>query len=180
MVSSVKSEVRIRYSAICYLLPAICCLAFAAPGLRTEDCGLRTVPAPGRTDQEGPTRLTSLSRETRGLPAFRLPPVAYRLSPTGYRLSPTGTDSVVRDDYLVNDDQTGGGTHQAAKCGFDAQGNCVVAWEDYRNGDADALAQRFNFDGTRDGVNFRACDDGDMWWQGEPAVGAKNSGDYRG
>jgi hypothetical protein len=85
---------------------------------------------------------------------------------------------VVRDDYLVNDDQTGSGTHQVAKCGFDALGNCVVAWEDYRNGDADPLAQRFNSNGTRDGVNFRACDDGDLWWQGEPAVGVQANGNY--
>ena len=173
-----RSEIRIRLSAVCYLLPAIYCFLLAAPGPRTADCGLRTAPSSNRTGQTGPNGLTSVPRETRGLSAYRTSPVgAASQPPTGYRLSPTGTDSVVRDDYLVNDDQTGGGTHQAAKCGFDAQGNCVVAWEDYRNGDADALAQRFNFDGTRDGANFRACDDGDLWWQGEPAVGVQPNGD---
>jgi hypothetical protein len=84
----------------------------------------------------------------------------------------------VRGDYLVNDDRVGNGTHQAAQCGFDPLGNCVVAWEDYRNGDGDALAQRFDDQGTRVGGNFRACDDGDLWWQGEPAVGVSGDGDY--
>jgi len=177
-----------RLPPICCLLLAVCCLAFAAPGLRTADCGLRTAPFPNRTGQTGRTRLTRLLST-----AYRLPRAAYSLSPTAYRLSRTGgpvcppragtgacpyagADSVVRDDYLVNDDQTGGGVHQAAKCGFDAQGNCVVAWEDYRNGDGDVLAQRFTANGTRDGSNFRVCDDGDMWWQGEPAVGVQASG----
>jgi hypothetical protein len=85
---------------------------------------------------------------------------------------------VIRDDYLVNDDLIGGGTHQMPECAFDSLGNCVVAWEDFRNGNADPIAQRYDFNGSRIGVNFRPCDDGDMWWHGEPAAGMARGGDF--
>jgi hypothetical protein len=92
--------------------------------------------------------------------------------------SPQSSDSVIRTDYLVNDDQIGGGTQQRPRIAFDGSGNCIVAWEDFRNGNADALAQRFDNNGNKLGPNFRACDDPDMWWQGEPAPGAQRNGSF--
>jgi len=87
------------------------------------------------------------------------------------------TDSVIRSDYLINDDQIGGGTQRGPQAAFDTLGNCIVAWEDYKNGNADPIAQRLDFNGNRNGVSFRACDDGDMWWHGEPTVGIARNGD---
>jgi hypothetical protein len=100
------------------------------------------------------------------------------LSPTAYRPSPTGTDTVIRNDYLVNDDRVGGGRQGMANVAFDAAGNAVVTWEDYVNGDGDALARRFNAAGLPLGGSFRVCDDADMWWQGEPAVGVDPDGSF--
>jgi hypothetical protein len=84
---------------------------------------------------------------------------------------------VVKPDYLINDDMIGGGTQQAAQLAFDTLGNCIIAWEDYKNGDADAIARRFDFSGQALGGSFRPVDDGDMWWQGEPTVGINHHGD---
>jgi hypothetical protein len=104
-----------------------------------------------------------------------------RLLPQSAFLNPPSaflTDSVIRSDFVVNDDQTGGCTHQAPKLAFDSLGNCVIVWEDYRNGNADPIAQYYDYNGNRVGPTFRPCDDGDMWWHGEPAVGMARGGDY--
>jgi len=38
---------------------------------------------------------------------------------------------------------------------MDDLGNCIITWEDYRNGGADIYAQRYDNNGTALGANFR-------------------------
>lgn len=101
-------------------------------------------------------------------------------TPVRYRCAtphpPYAVDSVIRSDYLINDDRIGGGTQRSPKAAFDTAGSCLAVWEDYRNGNADPIAQWFDINGNRLGETFRPCDDGDMWWHGEPTVGIARNG----
>ena len=81
----------------------------------------------------------------------------------------TSSDSVIRDDFVCNDDTAGGNSQQGASIAVDQAGNFVVAWYEFRDGDADAWFQRFDAGGNRLGQNERLNTDVTLGWQGDPA-----------
>ncbi|MGQ9677934.1 MAG: hypothetical protein ACUVUD_01450 [bacterium] len=87
-------------------------------------------------------------------------------------------DSVIRTDFLCNDDTSGGCKHIAPDIAIDGDGNFVVTWCDFRDGDADVWFQRFTASGERIGVNERVNTDFTMGWQGDPAVGMGPDGGW--
>ena len=73
--------------------------------------------------------------------------------------------------FDVND-----GTGQALmpSAGRSVDGEIVVAWQDYRNGDVDIYAQRYASDGTAVGANVMVNDDSSRAMQGPPRAAADN------
>ncbi|NOX38732.1 MAG: hypothetical protein GXO78_14475, partial [Calditrichaeota bacterium] len=61
---------------------------------------------------------------------------------------------------------------------MDNDGNFVVVWEDYRNGDSDIYAQRYTSDGTSLGPNFRINDDIGNAWQEYPSISMDVIGNF--
>ncbi len=86
-------------------------------------------------------------------------------------------------NFLVNDD--GGGDDQYDPSVASTDSGFVITWYDYRNGDWDIYAQRFNAAGDTLGGNFLVSDDGGGYDQYDPIVAASDSGfvvtwyDYR-
>ncbi|MFA6232833.1 MAG: hypothetical protein WC824_01425, partial [Bacteroidota bacterium] len=62
--------------------------------------------------------------------------------------------------------------------GRNAAGEVVVAWQDYRNGDVDIYAQRFDAMAHPVGPNVRINDDDTHALQGQPRVAADNSSSF--
>jgi hypothetical protein len=86
------------------------------------------------------------------------------------------TDSVIRSDFVCNDD-TGGGTIQMGPAVAVAPtGGFSVVWYECRDGDADAWCQRFDVTGARLGINERLNTDATMGWQGDPAAAVSPNG----
>lgn len=88
------------------------------------------------------------------------------------------TDSVIRSDFLINDDEIGGSNQDGVSIAVDGLGNFVIVWYEFRNGDADAFAQRFTANGIPLGMNFRLNRDATMKWQGDPAIAMHRSGSF--
>lgn len=61
---------------------------------------------------------------------------------------------------------------------IDGTGKFVVSWIDYRNGNPDIYAQRFNSSGTAIGSNFKVCDDTGNAWPMHPSVAMDNVGKF--
>ncbi|MCK4529307.1 T9SS type A sorting domain-containing protein, partial [candidate division WOR-3 bacterium] len=61
---------------------------------------------------------------------------------------------------------------------MDALGNFIVAWHDYRNGDYDIYAQRFDSSGDTIDVNFRVNDDVGTTSQDNPVIAISPSGRF--
>lgn len=80
------------------------------------------------------------------------------------------------DDFLVNDDTTGGCGQWVPTIARDPSGNFVITWEDYRNGYADIYAQRYNSSGDTLGSNFKVNDDIGTASQAVPAIAMDSSG----
>jgi hypothetical protein len=82
-------------------------------------------------------------------------------------------------NFLVNDD---GGSiwHHAPSCAMDFEGNFVVVWYDYRNGDADIYGQRFDASGDTTGLggNFLINDDGGDYYQYEAWCAMDSAGNF--
>jgi len=57
-------------------------------------------------------------------------------------------------DFRVNDD-IGNTIQSSPKLGVDGSGNFIITWNDQRNQVLQVYCQRFSFDGTRSGFNFR-------------------------
>lgn len=87
-------------------------------------------------------------------------------------------DSVIRTDFLCNDDTIGGCKHIVPDVAVDGDGNFVVTWCDFRDGDADVWFQRFATSGERIGVNERINTDVTFGWQGDPAVATGPDGGW--
>ncbi len=88
-----------------------------------------------------------------------------------YRFTfPSGEkDSVIKNDFLCNDDTIGGCDQTAPTLTAGADGSFVVAWYEFRDGDADIWFQRFDSAGQPIGVNERVNTDISIGWQGDPA-----------
>ncbi|MCK4527307.1 T9SS type A sorting domain-containing protein [candidate division WOR-3 bacterium] len=61
---------------------------------------------------------------------------------------------------------------------MDMPGNFIIAWYDYRNGDSDIYAQRFDSSGDTIDVNFRVNDDVGTTSQYEPVIAVSPSGRF--
>ena len=60
----------------------------------------------------------------------------------------------------------------------DGNGDFIVAWTDYRNGNEDIYAQRFSDDGATVGNNFKVNDDIGILMQRFPTISADDSGSF--
>jgi hypothetical protein len=82
------------------------------------------------------------------------------------------------EDFLVNDDTTGGRNHFNVDVARDLSGNFVIVWRDPRNGNLDIYAQRYDSSGTAIDSNFRVNDDTGTYDQQLPAVAIDGSGNF--
>lgn len=87
-------------------------------------------------------------------------------------------DSVVRSDFVVNDDTTGGTSQQSPAVKVRGDGTSVLFWHEFRDGDADVWFGRFAASGAALGPNLRANDDVTLGWQGSPAVAVLADGGF--
>ncbi|MBK6912341.1 MAG: hypothetical protein IPH11_01145 [Ignavibacteriales bacterium] len=86
--------------------------------------------------------------------------------------------NVLTEDFLVNDDSTGGTDQYSPSISMDGSGNFVIVWEDYRNGNFDIYFQRYNSSGTEQGVNRKANDDDGTAGQDSPSISMDGSGNF--
>jgi hypothetical protein len=84
---------------------------------------------------------------------------------------------VIIDDFLVNDDTISISVQQLPSIAQDPSGDFVVAWEDYRNGESDIYAQRYNSTGSPIGLNFKVNDDF-RTGQNYPAIAMDFTGNF--
>jgi len=102
----------------------------------------------------------------RPLPGYRIPE---RNSQGFAGTSWFSSDSVIRNDFVCNDDETGGCKQNGSSIGVDGQGNFVVSWFGFRDGDTDIRFQWFDSAGNPVGSNERINTDATMGWQGGPS-----------
>ncbi len=88
------------------------------------------------------------------------------------------TDSVIQNDFLINDDIIGGSDQEGLSITIDAAGNFIIGWHEFRNGDADCFMQRLSANGNPIGPNFRINFDATLKWQGDPAIAMHSSGNF--
>ncbi len=91
------------------------------------------------------------------------------------RFSSDGTP--LGGDFKVNDD-TNVESHSRPSVSIGASGAFVVAFEDYRNGDADIYAQRYADNGTALGSNFLVNDDATGTSQNNVSLAADAGGNF--
>ena len=80
-------------------------------------------------------------------------------------------------NYKVNDD-TGTSGQEFPSIAIDDSGNFVITWEDYRNGDWDIYAQRFNSAGSPHSTNFKVNDDAGAFSNKSPCIATDSSGNF--
>ncbi len=87
---------------------------------------------------------------------------------------------IIKDDFLVNDDTTGGCSQSCPVVAMDASGNFVISWHHYRNDfdNLDIYAQRYGSFGDTLGRNFRVNDDEGTSWQADPSVAMDGNGGF--
>jgi len=105
----------------------------------------------------------------------QLPPRLKRINLSPGRLT---TDSVIRADFPCNDDTMSGCPQEGPDIAIDASGRFVVAWYEFRDGDADVWFQRFDSAGNRLGSNERINTDITLGWQGDPASAMTPDGKF--
>ena len=71
--------------------------------------------------------------------------------------------------FRVNNDQTNS-EQINPDIAVDVNGNFIIVWQDYRDGNADIYAQRYDVSGNLQGDNFKINDNGGNLDQKEPAV----------
>ncbi len=91
--------------------------------------------------------------------------------------------NVLIDDFLVNDDVTGGSDQYDPSIAMDDNGNFVIVWEDWRNGNGDIYYQRYNSSGEAEGVSTKVNDEVSMasqWFHSSisPSVAMDSSGNF--
>ncbi|MEO0077307.1 MAG: hypothetical protein ABIK19_06540, partial [candidate division WOR-3 bacterium] len=52
--------------------------------------------------------------------------------------------TIIKDDFLLNDDIIGGANQETPMIAVDNFGNTIVVWTDFRDGNADIYCQRFD------------------------------------
>ncbi|NQT25657.1 T9SS type A sorting domain-containing protein [candidate division KSB1 bacterium] len=72
------------------------------------------------------------------------------------RLDPYG--SPISSNFKVNDDASPEESHYSPFVAADGSGRFVAAWEDFREGNRDIYAQRYDSDGSLTGNNFKVND----------------------
>jgi len=82
------------------------------------------------------------------------------------------------DDFLVNDDNTGGCRQELPAIARDPSGNFIITWSDERNGYRDIYAQRYNSSGITIDSNFKVNDDTGTAYLWYPAIAMDNSGNF--
>ena len=92
------------------------------------------------------------------------------------RFNSSGTAQGV--NTKANDD--GGSVEQVSSSpiAMDGAGNFVISWKDWRNGNPDIYFQRFNTDGTAQGVNTKANDDAGSANQSSPTIAMDGIGNF--
>jgi hypothetical protein len=80
-------------------------------------------------------------------------------------------------NFKVNDD-AGTASQADPDIAMDGFGNFAITWHDYRNGNYDIYAQRYDFSGTPLGSNFKVNDDAETASQGHPAIAMNDSGNF--
>jgi len=84
--------------------------------------------------------------------------------------------SALGTNFKVNDD-LGNAEQGSPSISIDGNGNFVITWDDFRNGDQDIYAQRYSSDGSALGTNFLVNDQGSMW-QVVPSISTESSGNF--
>ncbi|MEO0099817.1 MAG: hypothetical protein ABIK99_02300 [candidate division WOR-3 bacterium] len=85
-------------------------------------------------------------------------------------------ESLIRDDFLLNGDTSGGAKQSHPRIRGNSQ--VVITFSDTRDGNADAHLQRFSLAGQNLGRNIRANDDWGLKWQGEPDLTILPNGNF--
>ncbi len=80
-------------------------------------------------------------------------------------------------NFTVNDD-IGYATQGSPAIAMDGSGNFVITWEDFRNGDKDIYAQRYNGSGVPVDSNFKVNDLGEYTWENTPAIAMDGPGKF--
>jgi len=86
--------------------------------------------------------------------------------------------NVIKNDFLINDDLTGGCFQRFPSIAMAGSGNFVVVWEDARKGERDIYAQRYDAEGTPQGSNFVVSDVGTPASQENPSVAMDGNGNF--
>ncbi len=84
----------------------------------------------------------------------------------------------IMEDFLVNDDTTGGAYQYYPAIAQEPSGNFIIVWSDERNGYQDIYAQRYNSSGSPIGYNFKVNDDVITAYPWYPAIAMDNSGNF--
>jgi len=95
-----------------------------------------------------------------------------------YLYTNSSIDSVIKNDFLCNDDVYGGCSQQAPEITVAPDGSFIVCWYEFRDGDADIWFQRFDSSGTPVGINEKVNTDVTMGWQGDPAIACYPNGNF--
>jgi len=80
-------------------------------------------------------------------------------------------------NFKVNDD-AGTALQGKSKIAVDGSGNFIITWQDYRNGNSDIYAQRYDYSGSPSGSNFKVNDDVGTALQYTPAIAVDGSGNF--
>ncbi|MDP2209014.1 MAG: T9SS type A sorting domain-containing protein [Bacteroidota bacterium] len=87
--------------------------------------------------------------------------------------------NVLTEDFLVNDDTTGGTPLQhSPSIAMNASGNCVIVWVDERNGNYDIYFQRYNSSGAAQGINTKVNDYAGNSSNANPFISMDGSGNF--
>ena len=82
----------------------------------------------------------------------------------------------VGSNFIVND--TTNQNQNLPDIAMDTLGNFVVVWSDYRNGNRDIYAQRYDASANPIGSNFIVNDDGSIAYQENPSISMDESGSF--
>ncbi len=80
-------------------------------------------------------------------------------------------------NFRVNDD-TGTAGQGFPSIAIDDSGNFIITWEDYRNGNWDIYAQRFNSAGSPQSTNFKVNDDAGAFSHKSPCIATDSAGNF--